>query len=96
MKHFVIEIKYTVPFEELGEVIPMHREFLNVGYKNGWLLMSGPQNPKTGGIVIARAENENILLEYFKKDPYAVHNVAEHKFTEFNPLMHQEFLKDWL
>ena len=32
MKHFVLEGEYLVPFEELSELIPKHRAFLQKGY----------------------------------------------------------------
>ena len=59
MKHFIVEITYKVSFEEMQKVLPAHRIYLDEGYEKGILLMSGPQNPKTGGIVIARANDEN-------------------------------------
>ena len=56
MKHFLVEITYTADIIDKIEVIlPDHRAFLQTGYDRGWLLMSGPLNPRTGGIVIARA-----------------------------------------
>jgi uncharacterized protein YciI len=96
MKHFIVEIKYKVPFEQLSGIIDEHRSFLDTGYKNKLLLCSGPQNPKTGGIVIARAESENEIKRFFENDPYHTKDVAEHKFTEFTPVKYQEFLKDWI
>jgi uncharacterized protein YciI len=96
MKHFIVEIKYKVPFEEVQKVLPAHRSYLDIGYANGMLLMSGPQNPKVGGIVIARADEEKEIRDYFLKDPYHTENVAEHRFIEFTPVRHNELIKSWL
>jgi uncharacterized protein YciI len=96
MKYFIVEIKYKVPFDKLSGIIEAHRSFLDTGYKNKMLLCSGPQNPKTGGIVVARANNEEEIREYFDNDPYHTQKVAEHNFIEFTPVKFQEFLKDWI
>jgi uncharacterized protein YciI len=52
MLHFLIEITYSLPIDEIGETqIGEHRQFLQTGYERGLLLMSGPQAPPLGGIV---------------------------------------------
>jgi uncharacterized protein YciI len=96
MKHFIVEITYKVPFEELQYVLPAHRAFLDEGYAKGLLLMSGPQNPKTGGIVVARAEDEKEIKAFFAGDPYHTEGLAEHRFVEFSPVKHNELIKNWL
>lgn len=96
MKHFIIEITYKVSFEELQEILPAHRAFLDEGYSEGLLLMSGPQNPKTGGIVVARANDEKEIKEYFSNDPYHTKGVAEHRFIEFTPVKYNELIKFWV
>lgn len=96
MKHFLVEITYTRPFEEIAPIVPQHRAFLQEGYDRGWLLMSGPMNPRVGGIVIARAEREELLRNYFSRDPYALHHVASYRFLEFDPVKYQPFLDEWI
>jgi uncharacterized protein YciI len=96
MKHFIVEITYKVPFEEIQKVSPAHRLYLDEGYAKGMLLMSGPQNPKTGGVVVARANDEKEIKDFFAKDPYHTENVAEHRFVEFTPVKQQDFIKSWI
>jgi uncharacterized protein YciI len=96
MKHFIVEITYKVSFEELQGVLPSHRAFLDEGYAKGMLLMSGPKNPKTGGMVVARANNEKEIKEYFERDPYHTKNLAEYRFVEFTPVKHSELIKSWI
>jgi hypothetical protein len=33
MQHFVLEGEYLVPFEELADMLPAHRAFLQKGYE---------------------------------------------------------------
>ena len=53
MKHFLVDIDYLVPVEELAEILPRHRAFLQTGYDKGILLCSGPKEPRTGGLAVA-------------------------------------------
>ncbi|HQF60872.1 MAG TPA: YciI family protein [Anaerolineaceae bacterium] len=96
VKHFMVEITYTVPAEALSEILPKHRAFLQTGYDQGVLLMSGPQEPRTGGIVIARAESMSALKDFFKNDPYQINQVATYRFVEFVPVKHQPWLGQWV
>ena len=96
MKHFLIEIQYTAPPEIIAGILADHRAFLQIGYDQGWLLMSGPMNPKTGGIVIARAPSLEEIQTYFLNDPYGQNQAATYRFVEFDPIKRQPVLEDWV
>ncbi len=96
MKNYYVEITYLVGKDVLEPVVPEHRAFLQTGYDKGWLLMSGPMVPRTGGIVIARAPSVDDLREFFRHDPYAAKGVASYRFVEFEPVKRQPFLEDWI
>ncbi|HNY99817.1 MAG TPA: YciI family protein [Anaerolineaceae bacterium] len=93
---FLVEITYLVPAEELGDILPEHRSFLKGGYEKGLLLVSGPKQPRVGGIAIACASTMDEVKEFFSNDPYQKHNLAEYRFVEFVPVLHQDFLSDWI
>lgn len=96
MKHFVIEVTYSVPFEQMAHIVPDHRAFLQLGYDRGWLLMSGPQVPKTGGMIVARAPSLVELQQFFQDDPFLKNSVATYRYVEFEPVKRQALLEDWL
>ncbi|HEY9087327.1 MAG TPA: YciI family protein [Anaerolineaceae bacterium] len=96
MKHFIINIIYRAEMDEINRVLPQHRAFLRGGYERGLLLCSGPQNPRTGGIIVARAESLDAIQDFFQQDPYLLQGVAEHQFIEFEPVLRQSFLEDWV
>lgn len=96
MKHFIVDIIFIAPFEQIEPIVPEHRNFLQTGYDKGLLLASGPKVPRSGGIVIARAESRQVIKDYFANDPYRTNNVAEYTFTEFNPVKHSDVLNDWI
>ena len=96
MKYFVIEITYKIPVENLGDLLTRHRAHLQVGYDKGLLLYSGPQEPRIGGIILARSGSIEEIKAFFALDPYVTNKVAGYRFIEFKPVKHQEFLKDWI
>jgi len=96
MKHFLIDIVFTAPWEQVEKVVPAHREYLQKGYDQQLLLLSGPKNPRTGGIVIGRAESLEAIQAFFKSDPYALEGVAKHVITEFNPVKRQAIVEAWV
>lgn len=96
MKHFVVLVNYLKPIEEINKLTPLHRNFLDEGYKKGILLMSGPRIPRDGGIIIARSNSKEELENFFKDDPYNLNSAAEYVFLEFNPLKRQNFIENWI
>jgi len=96
MKYFMIEIIYTAPMEQIDETLKFHREFLQTGYDQNMLLLSGPQNPRTGGIVIARANSVDEIKAFFKNDPYQQRGQADYRFVEFSPVKHAKLVDSWV
>lgn len=96
MKFFVCEIIYKAPIEQIEATTLEHRSFLRTGYDQGFILMSGPQVPRTGGMVIAKGESMEAMAEFFSNDPYQKKGLAVYEFIEFNPKNYQDFLKGWI
>ncbi len=96
MRHFIVSIDYKVPFEQLGDAVTRHRAHLQAGYDQGLLLMSGPREPRTGGLVVARAASLEDLQTFFTQDPYALEGLAEHRFQEFLPVKAAPWMADWV
>jgi uncharacterized protein YciI len=96
MKHFLVEITYLVGPELIAEVVGEHRAFLQTGYERGWLLMSGPRIPRTGGVIIARAPSLDELKAFFAQDPYQLKKMASYQYSEFDPVKRQAFLENWV
>src|ERR1700756_2832432 len=95
MLHFVVEISYRVPLARIEETVPAHRAHLQTGYEQGLLLASGPQLPRTGGILLARAPSREVLEDFIARDPYRVQDLADYRLIEFQPVKHQPWTADW-
>lgn len=89
---FVILLNYIKPLSEVERFIGEHREFLERYYASGQFLLSGRQEPRTGGVILAvagtRAEIETILQD----DPFRREQVSEYEIIEFLPSMAAECL----
>jgi len=96
MKHFVIEITYTAPMEKIMEVVTDHRAFLRGAMEGGTLLFSGPQSPRVGGMLVARAESREEIEQLFAGDPYNLAGLTSYRFVEFEPVLAQPFMADWV
>jgi uncharacterized protein YciI len=96
MKHFIIELTYLMSAEQLAEIVTEHRAYLQIGYDAGKLLFSGPQNPRVGGIVVARGESLEEIQQFFSNDPYQKKGAASYRFIEFSPVKFQPFIEPWL
>lgn len=85
----IIELTYKKSLDEVGRHLEAHRAFLKKHYTSGQLIMSGPKNPRTGGVILALttlAEAERLA----KEDPFYEHGIAEYRFIEFIPNSHSE------
>ena len=92
---FIIKITYTASLEVIDSIVGEHRAYLAKGYEKGFLLASGPRNPKTGGIIIGRFDDLESVLEFTNKDPYRLNNVASYEVIEFTPILHNDAIKDF-
>lgn len=96
MKHFVVIVKYKADPEVMDELRPKHREYLQAGYEQKLLLVSGPQPTRQGGVVLCRAKSLEQIKLFFNADPYNIADAAEYEIIEFTPVSHQPFLAEWL
>ena len=96
MRHFVVEVTYTAPLARIDELLAEHRAFLQQGYDRGLLLASGSQVPRTGGMIVARAESPEALSALLAGDPFRREGVATYRIVEFVPVKHQGFLAAWV
>lgn len=94
---FLLISRYCKPLEEVERWLPEHRAFLDRHYASGAFLVSGPFEPRTGGVIVtadlSRADVDALLAE----DPFAREGVSEYEIREFratkmNPIL-AELLK---
>lgn len=84
---FVIELTYVKSLEEVDKHLSDHMGFLKKHYDAGFFLASGRKIPRSGGIILARADNRQVLEDVLNEDPFRVNSIADYRITEFVPTM---------
>jgi len=80
---FILILKYKVPIEEVDRVTPAHRAYLEQAYQAGKLLVSGPQVPRTGGLIVARVKTREEVDQVIHDDPFYQEKIADYEVIEF-------------
>ncbi len=90
---FIVSVTYKCPIEKVEEHLEAHIEFLKQEYANGIFVASGRKVPRTGGIILATAENVEKLNAVLVQDPFYKFEIADYDITEFIPTMTIENLE---
>lgn len=78
--------------QEVDKYLIQHREYLELGYQKGYLIASGPQNPRTGGVLLSQLKDRKILDDFLAHDPFSIHGIGKYEVIEFTPVKyHPEF-----
>ena len=80
---FIVMLNYIQPLGEVDKHLAAHRAYLQEQYTNGTFLASGPKEPRTGGVILARADSLAKLQATIALDPFKVHGVADYDVVEF-------------
>lgn len=81
---FVVELNYLKPLSEVDRHLEAHRAFLADQYAAGTFVASGPKEPRTGGVILARCASAEVLVAILALDPFHTHGVAEYRVTQFH------------
>ena len=92
MALFIVSLTYTSPIEEVERLLSEHVEYLDTYYASGHFHLSGRKEPRTGGVIIARAESREQLEQIITKDPFYREGLARYDVTEIVPTKSSEAL----
>lgn len=82
---FIFKLSYQQSLDEVEKHLPEHRNYLDKYYALGHFVASGPQEPRTGGIILCRASSKEQALDIMRADPFYLHQIAKYEITEFTP-----------
>ncbi|MFN3426609.1 MAG: YciI family protein [Candidatus Thermochlorobacter sp.] len=82
---FVVLYTYSKPLEEVDNFRSAHLAFLDKQYAAGHFVVSGRQNPPTGGVLISHLASREQLEDIVRQDPYILNGVATYQVIEFLP-----------
>ena len=82
---FVVILNYTAPLEEIDHHLEAHNAWLEENFAAGHFLASGRQDPRAGGLVLARAADREELGQILAQDPFGIGKVATHTVIDWRP-----------
>jgi uncharacterized protein YciI len=85
---FLLLLTYVKPLDEVDRLLVHHRSYLDRHYTAGHFLISGRQEPRTGGVILAQAENREQIHLIIAEDPFLTEGVAEYHIVEFHPSLY--------
>jgi uncharacterized protein YciI len=80
---YLVLMNYQKPLDVIDALLPAHRDFLEANYRSGLFLVSGPREPRTGGVVLARAGSREELARVLDQDPFVQQGAASYEIIEF-------------
>lgn len=95
LRYFALEGSFVKNLPEqkiLEKAINAHLEYLDKGFKDGSVLVSGPKIGVGGGIIIVKCRD---IDKFCKNDPLVKAGIQEYRITEFELHNCQEFLTHW-
>ncbi len=88
-------VRYRKPIEDVLKVVEAHRESLRELKRKGWLLASGPLDPRHGGALLLRVPDEQVqeaLDRVRDADPFVQSGTAQYEIWPWLPNIGQEDL----
>jgi uncharacterized protein YciI len=82
---FIVLLDYVQPLSAIETHLEAHRRFLDHHYATGRFLASGPQSPRTGGVILAKGSSRKELDEVLAEDPFYREQIASYRIVEFEP-----------
>ena len=95
MKYYVLEGSFAEELPEpdkLKKAIDAHLEYLQGGFDDGSILMSGPKAGAGGGIIVVKCDD---IERFCGDDPLVKAGVQQYRITEFTLHKCQDELKSW-
>ena len=87
---FLVLLDYLRPLSEVDLHMNEHRAFLSVHYAAGHFLLSGRKEPRTGGVIFARANSLEEVAQWISEDPFHKAGVASYEIIAWEATMTAE------
>ena len=84
---FIAILTYKKPIEEVDRFLQAHRDYLAEHYAAGDFIVSGPQTPRIGGVIMIKADNREAVDSIIVQNPFNINGIADYQIVEFTPTM---------
>ena len=87
-------IRYRKPLEDVLVQQDAHRAYLRILKEKGMLIASGPMNPRFGGLLLLRVQDDDAkALDGIRdNDPFFQSGVAQYELIGWNPVIGKDDL----
>lgn len=82
---FLILLQYIRPLSAIDHFLEEHKAYLNKYYERGNFIFSGRKFPRSGGVILCRAENRREVENIISEDPFDRNSLAMYEIIEFQP-----------
>jgi uncharacterized protein YciI len=82
---FLLLSRYVKPLGEVERWLPEHRAFLDRHYAAREFIVSGPLEPRTGGVIVTADVDRARIDAIVAEDPFVREGVCEYDVVEFRP-----------
>lgn len=84
---YVVMLTYVGPADEVQAHLDSHRDWLIEHARAGRILVAGPLEPRTGGLVLAHCSSRTELDGMLAEDSFYVHRLVDYDIRCFNPAL---------
>jgi uncharacterized protein YciI len=73
---YTVFLNYTRPMAEVNVHLDAHKAWLVANVRAGRIMLAGPLEPRTGGLILAACADQDELDAMMAQDPFIAHGVA--------------------
>jgi len=84
---YLILLRYRASLDDVDRHIDAHRRFLHEQYAAGRFLLSGAQEPRVGGVVLARGGSLEDITQLLEQDPFRQVGIADYEIIAWTPTL---------
>ena len=89
----VAVLRYQKPMTEVEKHTEAHRAYMRTLHERGVLVASGPFVPRTGGMLLFKADSRDEVDVLLADDPFLEHDVAVYEVQAWTPTIGKEALE---
>lgn len=93
---YLILLQYIRPLTAIDHFMDEHQAFLDKYYQKGNFIFSGKKVPRSGSVILCRADNRRTVEKILSEDPFEQHSMAMYDIIEFQPTQCVSGIEDYL
>ncbi|HEY8297688.1 MAG TPA: YciI family protein [Candidatus Baltobacteraceae bacterium] len=80
---YLLLSRYVQPLDAVERFLAEHRAYLDRYYASGLFLVSGPQEPRVGGVIVTADASREDIERVLAEDPFVREGISECEIVEF-------------